>query len=154
MDEMLSFCNQDSNFQEVNPNIVGSNFLFPSLWSTWNITVDALSWPYFNKNEEILQLGVTFQYVKSETIPTNTQGVFDCYIQCATKYPGDENPLLGKEWCTKSSCSQCVVSDISQDFCQCNSWSGEYTNCPAFSSDHNYVSTDGYKISSMATSNS
>ena len=151
LNKNLQFCNQDSGLDQPYPGVVGSNFLFPSLWSTWNITANPLTWDYFKFNNK-LELAVTFQYVQSQTQPGNSDPLQSCALGCA-KMIKEDNPLLGKEWCTESACKQCVVSNLTLPFCSCNSWTGDVTKCPANSTDMQYIKTSSYKITLKSNSN-
>merc|ERR1712194_143681 len=57
-----------------------------------------------------------------------------------------DNPLLGQEWCSESACEHCLVSDLTMPFCSCNIWTGGVTQCPAYSTDMQYIKTSPYKI--------
>jgi len=129
-DTESKFCNSISKtVQEAFDGLSGSNFLFPSLFSTWTIEADQITWTKeVDIDEDNLALAVVFQYVTSPTTPQTITPLQDCYFQCKS---ATGNPLLGVEWCTQENCEQCGVSNFDQPYCLCNSWSAAFSTCPA-----------------------
>ena len=151
-DSQIKFCNPAANIDQPYPGIAGANFLFPSLWSTWNITADPVTWELFAKNYDKLELAIQFQYVQSNTQPPFPNAIQDCYARCFPTFK-DENPLLGQQWCTETECDRCIVSNSTVPFCLCDTWNSDMITCPAHSVNTLDIDTSSYTIKLNATSN-
>jgi len=145
-DKNVYFCTEDIiDISEVPVSILTSSFLFPSLWSTWNITAspDSLIGKTFDQNDK-LGLMVRFYYYESFTTGLQTGSIQGCYNYCKEKITN--NPLLGQYWCTESSCDQCLVSNSTLEYCQCNIYNDNANICLASSTDIHFINTFLYKI--------
>lgn len=133
-----TFCTESSaSFSTSIPGLADQEYVFPSLWGTWNITAEPSLWSstfLFNKNPADLALAIQFTYLESNTTSSSLLPQEVCYGTCGTngvfQWP---NPLLGEAFCTgKEQCSDCKVADTSNlttYFCQCNVWNGATSYC-------------------------
>jgi hypothetical protein len=109
--QQLQFCTPySSDLEQPVKNIDEYAFLFPSIWTTWEVEADPGDWTsgYYNMNETELALQVVFRYVAS-TNPSQDGGPNQCAKNCEVGLSTrDTTPLpSGQEWCDKNSCNDC-----------------------------------------------
>ena len=137
--EHLQFCTPyASDLQQPFTGIADYAFLFPSMWTTWEVEADHDEWNngYLNIDEADLALQVMFRYVASSN-PSQEGGPNKCAMNCGVGLPTRDNvPLLGEEWCGRKACNDCVASHsyngtqlTTDPFCRCNVWDGTHETC-------------------------
>ena len=133
--EQLQFCTPYSKaLDQPFLGIAEYAFLFPSMWSTWEVEADQDEWnnnDSYNIDESELALQVVFQYIASSN-PSQTGGPNQCALNCLDYF----GALPGQEWCDKNSCNDCPVSHsyngtqlVTDPFCHCNVWNGTHETC-------------------------
>lgn len=132
--EQLLFCTDySSDLQAPFEGIAAYNFLFPSLFTTWELQMNShiCDTHFYTIVNETLVLQVVFQYIASTTPSPADPNT--CYQKCYN-YNG---VLPGQLWCDQPNCGDCPAyrsyngTDLTNgtDFCLCNVWNGENEMC-------------------------
>ena len=132
--EQLQFCTPYSkDLKQPFAGIAEYAFLFPSMWTTWEVEADQVQWSaidVFNIDLSELALQVVFQYVASPT--PSLEGPNKCALNCRNEF----GALPGQEWCGKNSCNDCPAFHsyngtqlVTDQFCLCNVWDGSHEIC-------------------------
>lgn len=135
--EQLQFCTPYSkDLKQPFAGIAEYAFLFPSMWTTWEVEADHTEWIsniVYNIDETELALQVVFRYVASSN-PSQSGGPNKCALNCLSTQ--DIGALPGQEWCDRNSCNDCPASHsyngtqlVTDTFCRCNVWDGSYGTC-------------------------
>ena len=132
--QVLQFCTPySSDLTQPFAGIADYAFLFPSMWTTWEVEADQDQWSaidVFNIDLSELALQVVFQYVASPT--PSLEGPNKCALNCRNEF----GALPGQEWCGKNSCNDCPAFHsyngtqlVTDQFCLCNVWDGSHEIC-------------------------
>jgi len=115
----ISYWNDTEFCNSVDPTDVNgfydtTSYLFPSLWSKWKITTTFTQ--AYQLEYEQLALAVVFQYVSS---PNQSEGdPASCFTSdaCSGSVGNPDNPLVGQQWCTASTCGECQTNFNNSNF--------------------------------------
>jgi hypothetical protein len=137
----LQFCaDYSASLTQSYNGIVESAFLYPALWSTWEVqTVHThiRDTDYYCVDEAELALQIVFQHVASSEPSPGNPNYFaqNCGVDFTL---GAENssPTPGMQWCDEPDCNLCLASQLfdrtqlaNEDFCRCNVWNGAAETC-------------------------